>query len=83
MTDPSGRLTHVFPAVSVLAEADLSHLGMPASRRRSLVALVGGLASRDIVLDAGADWNRAREQLLSLPRHRAVDRGGDRDAGPG
>lgn len=67
ITDPVGGLTRLFPAVGVLAEADLSHLGMPDSRRRSLVALAGGLASRDIVLDAGADWNRAREQLLSLP----------------
>lgn len=67
ITDPAGGLTHVFPTASDLAEADLGHLGMPASRRRSLLALAGGLAGRGIVLDAGADWNRAREQLLSLP----------------
>ena len=65
--DPAGGLTRVFPAIGELAEADLGHLGMPASRRRSLLALAVGLANHDIVLDAGADWNRAREQLLSLP----------------
>jgi len=32
------------------------------------------------VLDAGCDWNRAREQLLVLPGNRPVDRRGDRDA---
>ena len=37
----------------------------PGSGR--LIALVGGLADGDVVLDAGCDWDRAREQLLALP----------------
>ena len=67
VTDTGGGLTHVFPAIEHLAEIDPAHLAFPKSRQRSLVALVGALANGDVVLDAGCDWNRAREQLLELP----------------
>jgi len=32
-----------------------------------LIALIQALADGDVVLDAGCDWNPAREQLLGLP----------------
>ncbi len=67
LTDTGGGLTHVFPAIEHLAEIDPAHLAFPKSRQRSLVALVGAFANGDVVLDAGCDWNRAREQLLELP----------------
>ncbi|WP_197496556.1 DNA-3-methyladenine glycosylase 2 family protein [Mycobacterium sp. 1274761.0] len=67
LTDPSGGLTHVFPAIEHLAEIDPAHLAVPKSRQRSLQALVTALADGDVVLDAGCDWNRARQQLLALP----------------
>jgi AraC family transcriptional regulator of adaptative response / DNA-3-methyladenine glycosylase II len=67
VTDPDGGLTHVFPAVEHLAEIDPVHLAFPKSRRRSLVALIVALADGYVRLDPGCDWNRAREQLLSLP----------------
>ena len=67
VTDTGGGLTHVFPAVEHLAEIDPVHLAFPKSRQRSLIALVEALATGDVLLDAGCDWNRAREQLLTLP----------------
>jgi AraC family transcriptional regulator of adaptative response / DNA-3-methyladenine glycosylase II len=67
ITDANGALTHVFPAVDDLAEIDSAHLRFPKSRQRSLIALIRALADGDVVLDAGCDWNRARDQLQSLP----------------
>ena len=46
---------------------DPDQLAVPAARRRSLIALIDALARRDLVLDAGADWDQARTQLLDLP----------------
>jgi AraC family transcriptional regulator of adaptative response / DNA-3-methyladenine glycosylase II len=67
VADPNGGLTHVFPAVEHLAEIDPSHLAFPRARQRSLTTLIGAMADGDVTLDAGCDWNRAREQLLALP----------------
>jgi AraC family transcriptional regulator of adaptative response / DNA-3-methyladenine glycosylase II len=65
--DAKGSLTRVFPSVEQLDEIDVSHLAFPKSRQRTFMALVRGLAGGEVVLDAGCDWNRAREQLLALP----------------
>lgn len=67
ITDPNGALTHVFPAIEDLADIDPAHLAFPKARQRSLAALVRAMADGDVVLDAGCDWNRAREQLQALP----------------
>ncbi|MDT5015701.1 MAG: AraC family transcriptional regulator [Mycobacterium sp.] len=67
MADVNGGLTHVFPAVENLAEIDPAYLAFPKSRQRSLITLIGALADGGVVLDAGCDWNRAREQLQALP----------------
>jgi AraC family transcriptional regulator, regulatory protein of adaptative response / DNA-3-methyladenine glycosylase II len=65
--DAGGGLSHAFPAVEHLAEIDPAHLAFPTARQRSLTALIAALADGDVVLDAGCDWNRARQQLLALP----------------
>jgi AraC family transcriptional regulator, regulatory protein of adaptative response / DNA-3-methyladenine glycosylase II len=65
--DSEGALTHTFPSVEQLAEIDPIHLAVPEARRRTLSALVAGLADGSIVLDAGSDWGSARGQLLALP----------------
>ena len=65
--DPDGGLTHVFPSVHQLSEIDPQHLAFPKARQRSLAALVTALADGTVRLDAGCDWNVAREQLLALP----------------
>jgi AraC family transcriptional regulator, regulatory protein of adaptative response / DNA-3-methyladenine glycosylase II len=65
--DPQGALTHTFPSVDQLAEIDPAHLAVPKARQLTLTALVAGLADGSVVLDAGSDWESARQQLLALP----------------
>jgi AraC family transcriptional regulator, regulatory protein of adaptative response / DNA-3-methyladenine glycosylase II len=67
VADPNGGLTNVFPAIEHLADLDPVHLSFPKARQRSLMSLIRAVADGDVVLDAGCDWNRAREQLLALP----------------
>jgi AraC family transcriptional regulator, regulatory protein of adaptative response / DNA-3-methyladenine glycosylase II len=67
IADPEGTLTHTFPSVHQLAEINPAHLAVPAARRRSLSAVIDGLADGSLVLDAGCDWERARRQLLAVP----------------
>jgi AraC family transcriptional regulator of adaptative response / DNA-3-methyladenine glycosylase II len=65
--DSAGALTHTFPTVDRLLDLDPVRLAVPAARRRTLTALVNGLADGNVVLDAGCDWETARRQLLNLP----------------
>jgi AraC family transcriptional regulator of adaptative response / DNA-3-methyladenine glycosylase II len=67
MHDAMGGLTHTFPSVEQLAEIDAIHLAVPKARQRTLSSLVGGIADGSVILDAGCDWTRARQQLLNLP----------------
>jgi len=67
ISDPNGGITHLFPTVAQLTDLDPSLLRMPAARKRSFTSLVRALADGSVVLDAGADWWRAREQLHALP----------------
>jgi AraC family transcriptional regulator of adaptative response / DNA-3-methyladenine glycosylase II len=65
--DTNGALTHTFPSVEQLGDIDPAHLAVPASRRRTVTALVAALADGSVVLNAGCDWDAARDQLLALP----------------
>jgi AraC family transcriptional regulator, regulatory protein of adaptative response / DNA-3-methyladenine glycosylase II len=65
--DANGALTHTFPSVEQLGDIDPAHLAVPASRRRTVTALVAALADGSVVLNAGCDWDAARDQLLALP----------------
>lgn len=67
VADPAGGLTHTFPTAAELTELDIAHLRLPHARRQTVVTLVDALASGDVVLDAGCDWERSRAQLLALP----------------
>lgn len=64
--DSAGGLTHVFPSSDELATADPEGLAFPRSRQRTFLTLARALADGEVVLDAGCDWDRAREQLLSI-----------------
>lgn len=64
---PLGGLTHVFPSVDALADADPEHLALPAARRRALLGLAGALARGEVVLDAGTDRDETQHRLLDLP----------------
>jgi AraC family transcriptional regulator, regulatory protein of adaptative response / DNA-3-methyladenine glycosylase II len=67
VTDSAGGLTHVFPAVEELADIDPARLAFPKARQRCVFALLDALAGERVVLHAGCDWDRAREQLAALP----------------
>ncbi|KAF4406429.1 MULTISPECIES: DNA-3-methyladenine glycosylase 2 [Streptomyces] len=65
--DPEGGLTHLFPSPEALASLDPASLALPRSRRTTLTTLVAALASGDLALDAGTDWEEARARLAALP----------------
>lgn len=67
LTSPIDGLTTLFPDPDVMAEADLSGLGITGARQRSLQALASAVAEGGLTLDAGADRERTREELLQLP----------------
>ncbi|MHB8191171.1 MAG: DNA-3-methyladenine glycosylase 2 family protein [Ferrimicrobium sp.] len=67
IVDSQGALTRVFPSAEELSEVDWSILRIPLARQRSIAALGASLAEGSIRLDAGVDWDRARERLIDLP----------------
>jgi AraC family transcriptional regulator of adaptative response / DNA-3-methyladenine glycosylase II len=60
-------LTHAFPTPEAIATMDPDDLGMPASRKRTLITLCRALADGDLVIDQGVERERLREQLLAMP----------------
>lgn len=64
VADPRGGLTHLFPTPEALEEVELA---MPASRQRTLVALLDALRTRRLSLDPGCDRTEAGSVLSSLP----------------
>ncbi|MFF2810839.1 AlkA N-terminal domain-containing protein [Streptomyces sp. NPDC058000] len=64
---PAGTLTHLFPRAAELARAPLTGLDLPPSRAAALRALAAALTTRDVVLDAGTDRDRAERALRALP----------------
>lgn len=65
IADPT--LTHLFPRADRLADAELSTLGLPATRQATLRALARSIASGDFALDPGADRAAVHRQLLDIP----------------
>ncbi|NBM16011.1 AlkA N-terminal domain-containing protein [Streptomyces sp. GC420] len=63
----SGGLTHLFPRAEDLADASLEELTLPGPRRLTLRALGAALAEGTVVLDPGADRDRAEKELLRVP----------------
>jgi len=59
-------LTHLFPGAPALTAVDPDELGMPSTRKRTLLTLVRALADGDVVLDP-ADVPAARAALGALP----------------
>jgi AraC family transcriptional regulator of adaptative response / DNA-3-methyladenine glycosylase II len=64
---PDGSLTRVFPSAAALAEAHDDVLAMPMRRRATLRAVCAALRDGHLELDAGADRERARRDLLAIP----------------
>jgi AraC family transcriptional regulator of adaptative response / DNA-3-methyladenine glycosylase II len=67
LSRPDGPLTHCFPEAGTLAAADPAALPMPRSRALALTGLASALASGELVLDPGAERDRAEAALLALP----------------
>lgn len=61
--DPTGGLTHAFPTVEQLGDFSEEDLPGFRNRARTAVAMIRSLASRQLDLDPGADWDRARQVL--------------------
>jgi AraC family transcriptional regulator of adaptative response / DNA-3-methyladenine glycosylase II len=64
ITDHSGSLTHLFPQPFALGDVKLA---MPASRGRTLQALVDALCRGSLSLDPGCDRDEALSRLGTLP----------------
>ncbi len=79
--DPT--LTHVFPTVDRLADADPSGLSMPRARGTALVGVCRALAEGDLVLDPGVDRAGIGDGPAVPPGNRALDRGLHHDARAG
>jgi AraC family transcriptional regulator of adaptative response / DNA-3-methyladenine glycosylase II len=67
VTDPGGGLTHLFPAMAAIAEADEAVLAFPRPRQHTIRALAAELAAGDVSLGPGSDWQQARAQLAAVP----------------
>jgi AraC family transcriptional regulator, regulatory protein of adaptative response / DNA-3-methyladenine glycosylase II len=67
LPDPDPVLTHVFPEPGALANADLSVLGMPQSRARTLSAVAAAVVADPRIFAAGRSLEEAVAQLRALP----------------
>jgi AraC family transcriptional regulator, regulatory protein of adaptative response / DNA-3-methyladenine glycosylase II len=65
--DPGGGLTRLFPGAEAFAALDPASLPLPRMRGNTISGLTSALASGEIDLGVGSDWQRAREQLVALP----------------
>jgi AraC family transcriptional regulator of adaptative response / DNA-3-methyladenine glycosylase II len=67
LASPDGTLTHVFPSAGAVAEAGDDVLAMPERRKQTLRTACAALRDGLVELDAGADRERTRRDLLALP----------------
>lgn len=56
-----------FPTADILAETDLSEVGLTTARIRTIEALTNAVLHEDLILDVGVDRDAERTQLLALP----------------
>ncbi|MEA2446910.1 MAG: AraC family transcriptional regulator [Actinomycetota bacterium] len=66
LTATDGDLTHCFPEVAVVADADLTGLGMPGARMNTLRSIAGALDSGRLDLDPGADRDEVATRLHAI-----------------
>jgi AraC family transcriptional regulator of adaptative response / DNA-3-methyladenine glycosylase II len=63
----SGSLKYLFPSAAAIAAIDPGNLPMPTSRAKAMVRLASALASRDVIIDSGADRDAVAAGLLAIP----------------
>lgn len=82
-------LTHLFPDPAVLAEADLTEVGLTRARARAVSGLAAAVASGDLELHRARDLDHTLAELQALPgfgpwtaHYVAMRACGERDAFP-
>ncbi len=63
----SALLTHLFPTVQVLAEADIARIGLPKKRAETIRALAHTVNEGRIVFASVANVEEFRARLLEIP----------------
>ena len=66
LTDPVGRVTHLFPDAETWASLDPDTLGMPKSRAAAVVHVAQAIADGSIDLSPAADRSTAADQVLAV-----------------
>lgn len=61
------RLTTLFPTPAALAEADLSAVGLPGARARTIASLAAAVARGEIVFETGRGLEETIRRLCALP----------------
>jgi AraC family transcriptional regulator of adaptative response / DNA-3-methyladenine glycosylase II len=64
---PVGTVTHTFPSMDALADADPADVAVPPGPLRAVADLARALATDEIRLDPGADRDDAERRLLAVP----------------
>jgi AraC family transcriptional regulator, regulatory protein of adaptative response / DNA-3-methyladenine glycosylase II len=64
---PAEGLTHLFPTPEVLAEADLTRIGLSVARAQTVRALARAVCERQISFDGVVDFGALRERLCEVP----------------
>jgi AraC family transcriptional regulator of adaptative response / DNA-3-methyladenine glycosylase II len=64
---PAEGLTHLFPTPEVLADADLTRIGLTAARARTVRALARAVCDRTISFDGVVDLGALRARLCEVP----------------
>jgi AraC family transcriptional regulator of adaptative response / DNA-3-methyladenine glycosylase II len=64
---PAEGLTHLFPAPEVLADADLTRIGLTAARAQTVRALARAVCDRRICFDGVVDLGALRARLCEVP----------------
>ena len=67
LAEPDGTLTHVFPTPTVLAEAELTSLGLPRARAAALSAVAAAALADPNLFDATSDLGDAVKRLRAIP----------------
>jgi len=60
-------LTHVFPAASVLADADVAQIGLPVARGRAIRELAKAVAKQELCFSGAADAEATRARMCEIP----------------
>ncbi|MET0740718.1 MAG: AlkA N-terminal domain-containing protein [Candidatus Nanopelagicales bacterium] len=67
LVDDGAGISRTFPSADVLAGAAYEGLGLTRRRMETIRAVARACASGELVLDAGADRDEVRQQLLAMP----------------